>query len=53
MKISNGANYTFNSNGNLFTVFAKDVDRARCAAKRLAGDKWSPKARLVKIGCGI
>lgn len=46
------ANFTFNSNGNLFTVSAPDMDRARCAAKRAAGSLWTPKARLVKITMG-
>lgn len=44
--------FTFNSNGKLFTVTAKDHDRARCAAKKIAGPDWSPKARLVKITMG-
>jgi len=44
--------FTFNSNGKLFTVTARDMDRARCAAKRLAGSEWNPKARLVKICMG-
>lgn len=44
--------FTFNSNGKLFTVTSRDKDRARCAAKRLAGTEWSPKARLVKIRWG-
>lgn len=44
--------FTFNSNGKLFTVTAKDMDRARCAAKRLAGFDWNPRARLVKITMG-
>ncbi len=42
-------NYTFNANGKLFTVFARDMDRARCAAKKAAGVEWTPKARLVKF----
>lgn len=42
-------NFTFNANGNLFTVTAPDVDRARCAAKKAAGPLWTPKARLVKV----
>lgn len=50
MKLSNGAYYTFKANGQTYTVFAKDADRARCAAKREAGGNWTPKARLVKIG---
>lgn len=45
-------NFTFNSNGKLFTVAAKDIDRGRCAAKKIAGPDWSPKARLVKITMG-
>lgn len=44
--------FTFNSNGKLFTVAARDIDRARCAAKRLAGADWNPKARLVKVCMG-
>ena len=45
--------YTFNANGKLFSVVAKDADRARCAAKKLAGLDWTPKARLVKFGNAI
>lgn len=45
-------NFTFNANGKLFTVSAKDADRARSAAKRLAGSEWTPKAQLVKISFG-
>ena len=44
--------FTFNSNGKLFTVQSPDMDRARCAAKRLAGSDWNPKARLVKMRAG-
>lgn len=44
--------FTFNSNGKLFTVQSPDMDRARCAAKRLAGAEWSSKARLVKVHFG-
>lgn len=44
--------FTFNSNGKLFTVTAKDMDRARSKAKKVAGGDWSPKARLVKIAKG-
>lgn len=42
-------NYTFNANGKLYTVSAQDMDRARCKAKELAGNQWTPKARLVKF----
>lgn len=42
-------NYTFNANGKLYTVFARDMDRARCAAKKLAGNQWTLKAQLVKF----
>lgn len=45
--------FTFNSNGKLYTVQSIDVDRARCAAKRLAGSDWNPKARLVKVNMGV
>lgn len=41
--------YTFNANGKLFSVTSKDMDRARVAAKKLAGPAWTPKARLVKF----
>ena len=44
--------FVFDSNGKTFTVTAKDMDRARCAAKKMAGADWSPKARLVKITMG-
>ncbi len=44
--------FTFNANGKLFTVTAHDMDRARCAAKKKAGSKWTPKARLVKVTAG-
>ena len=44
--------FTFNSNGTLYKVNAPDMDRARCAAKRLAGSNWNPKARLVKMRAG-
>lgn len=44
--------YTFKTKaGKLYTVTAKDADRARCAAKRAAlnaGDNW-PGAKLVKM----
>lgn len=33
-------------NGNIFTGTGKDVDRARCAAKKAAGPLWSPTAKL-------
>lgn len=41
--------YTFNSNDKLFSVVARDIDRARVAAKKLAGPDWTGKARLVKF----
>lgn len=44
--------FTYNSNGKLFTVAAPDMDRARCAAKRAAGADWTPKAKLVKVRMG-
>lgn len=44
--------FTFNANGKLFTVISRDMDRARCAAKKLAGPDWTPKARLVKVVMG-
>lgn len=44
--------FTFNSNGKLFTVTSRDIDRARCAAKRLAGSDWTPKAKLVRVTMG-
>lgn len=44
--------FTFNVNGKLFTVTARDADRARCAAKKAAGNQWTGKARLVKIEFG-
>ncbi len=44
--------FTFNANGKLFTVAARDIDRARCAAKKSAGNDWTPKAQLVKIRMG-
>ena len=44
--------FTFNSDGKLFTVTARDMDRARCAAKKLAGSDWKPRARLVKMRAG-
>lgn len=44
--------YTYKTtDGKLYTVSAKDADRARCAAKRAvlaAGSSWT-KAKLVKI----
>lgn len=44
--------YTYKTtDGKLYTVSAKDADRARCAAKRAAlaaGSNWS-KAKLVKM----
>lgn len=44
--------YTFKTKtGKLFSVIAKDADRARCAAKRAAqaaGENW-PGAKLVKM----
>lgn len=44
--------YTYKTKaGNLYTVTAKDADRARCAAKKAAlsaGDAW-PGAKLVKM----
>lgn len=45
-------NFTYNSNGTLYTVCAVNIDRARVAAKRLAGSNWNPKARLVKVSFG-
>ena len=49
-------NFTFKTaEGRKFTVYAKDADRARCAAKRaaiVAGSPW-PKAKLVKMGNAI
>ncbi len=44
--------FTFNANDKLYTVSARDMDRARCAAKKLAGADWTPKAKLVKIQMG-
>lgn len=44
--------FTFNSNGKLITVRSRDMDRARCAAKRLAGADWTSKARCVKVSFG-
>lgn len=44
--------YTYKTtDGKLYTVSAKDADRARCAAKRAAlaaGSNWA-KAKLVKM----
>lgn len=45
--------YTFNSNGKLFSVNARDMDRARVAAKKLSGPDWTGKARLVKFSNSI
>lgn len=42
--------YTFTTNsGYSISVKAYDHDRARCAAKKAAGDKWHPSARLTAI----
>ena len=35
--------------GKVFVATGKDADRARIAAKREAGDQWSPSAKLVRI----
>lgn len=45
--------YTFNSNGKLFTVTARDADRARVAAKAVAGPDWNYGARLVRFSNAI
>ena len=44
--------FTYDVNGAMITVNAPDMDRARCAAKRVAGANWTPKARLVKVRAG-
>ena len=44
--------FTYDCGGKLYTVTAKDANRARCAAKRLAGTDWTPKAKLVGIRMG-
>ncbi len=35
--------------GKTFYAIGKDADRARCAAKKAAGDEWSPSAKLMRI----
>lgn len=39
--------------GNVFSAIAKDADRARCIAKKNAGNAWDPSAKLFKIGNAI
>lgn len=42
--------YTFTTNaGYSISVKAPDHDRARCAAKKAAGNNWHPSARITAI----
>lgn len=42
--------YVFKTkNGVIYSVNSPDADRARCAAKKVAGANWDPSAKIVKI----
>ena len=42
--------YTFTTKfGYSVSVKAPDPDRARCAAKKAAGDKWHSSARITAV----
>lgn len=45
--------YFKTSSGKVFVGVGKDIDRARCDAKRKAGFDWSANAKCVKVSNAI